>query len=117
AAALAAATGLVLAGDETPAKSDAPFVVHEWGTFTSMQGSDGVVLEGLTREEEALPGFVCSRTKVRDCPLRDKGWKGLEVPADHVTQKMETPVLYFHSPTARKVRVRVDFMKGLISQW
>ena len=25
--------------------------VHEWGTFTSMQGSDGIVLEGLHHEE------------------------------------------------------------------
>src|SRR5690349_7758705 len=95
----------------------APFVVHEWGTFTSMSGEDGVSLEGLSREEESLPSFVYSRTKVRECPLRDKGWKGLEVPADHVTQKMETPVIYFHSDDARRARVRVDFRKGLLSQW
>jgi hypothetical protein len=117
-AAICAATGLVLAGAEERAPaSDAGFVVHEWGTFTSMQGADGVALEGLSREEEPLPEFVYSRSKVRDCPLRDKGWKGLEVPAQHVTQKMETPVIYFHSPTRRVARVRVDFMRGLISQW
>ena len=28
-------------------EAPAPFVVHEWGTFTSMQGSDGIGLEGL----------------------------------------------------------------------
>ena len=119
AATAAGAVGVGLAGETEPGvKSPAErFVVHEWGTFTSMQGEDGVALEGLTAEEEALPGFVYSRSKVRDCPLRDRGWKGLEVPAEHVTQKMETPVLYFHSATARRVRVRVDFMKGLISQW
>jgi hypothetical protein len=96
---------------------DDRFVVHEWGTFTSMAGENGIALEGLSREEESLPSFVYSRSEVRDCPLRAKGWKGLEVPAEHVTQKMETPVLYFHSREARRVRVRVDFMKGLISQW
>jgi hypothetical protein len=96
---------------------DDRFVVHEWGTFTSMAGEDGVALEGLSREEEELPSFVYSRSEVRDCPLREKGWKGLEVPASHVTQKMETPVLYFHSREARRVRVRVDFAQGLISQW
>jgi hypothetical protein len=94
-----------------------PLVVHEWGTFTSMSGEDGVALEGLSREEESLPSFVYSRSEVRDCPLREKGWKGLEVPADHVTQKMETPVIYFHSDVERRVRVRVDFRKGLLSQW
>jgi hypothetical protein len=45
------------------------------------------------------------------------GYKGLEVPATHVTQKMETPVLYFHTKTPRRVRVRVDFVGGLITQW
>jgi len=37
-----------------------------------MQGADGIALEGLSREEESLPRFVYSRSKVRDCPLRDK---------------------------------------------
>jgi hypothetical protein len=30
---------------------------------------------------------------------------------------METPVLYFHTATPRRLRVRVDFVDGLISQW
>ena len=94
-----------------------PLVVHEWGTFTTMSGADGVGLEGLAHEEEALPDFVYSRTKVRECPLRRQGYKGLEVPPSHVTNKMETPVLYVHSKTARSIRVRVDFVGGLISQW
>src|SRR5689334_1575671 len=108
-------------GESKPAGSapaaDDPLIVHEWGTFTCLQGSDGVGLEGLSHEEEALPPFVYSRAKVRDCPLRAVGWKGLEVPAEHVTQKMETPVLYFHGEAARKARVRVDFVGGLITQW
>ena len=111
--ALSGLLGLGAAAKEEPA----PFVVHEWGTFTSMQGSDGVGLEGLQHEEERLPGFVYSRTQVRECPLREYGYKGLEVPVEHVTEKMETPVLYFHSDVPRKVRVRVDFVRGLITQW
>ncbi|MBL9088882.1 MAG: hypothetical protein JNM10_17215 [Planctomycetia bacterium] len=115
---------LALAGLATPAPragaGDAPadpFVVHEWGTFTSVAGADGVGLEGLHHEEEALPAFVYDRVKIRACPLRAQGWKGLERAANHVTQKMETPVLYFHTKTARRARVRVDFVGGLISQW
>ena len=38
-----------------------PLVVHEWGTFVSMEGSDGLVLEGLHHDEEDLPAFVHSR--------------------------------------------------------
>ncbi len=122
-AALVASLGLLplagasLAGGDGPPSAKAPFVVHEWGTFTSVQGADGVGLEGLAHEEEALPDFVYSRAKVRACPLRDQGYKGLERPAQRVTQKMETPVLYFHTDVARRARVRVDFVKGLITQW
>jgi hypothetical protein len=94
-----------------------PYDVHEWGTFTSFEGSNGGGVEGLQHEEEGLPAFVYSRAEVRECPLRAVGYKGLEVPVDHVTQKMETPVLYFHAPSALRVRVRVDFVGGLISQW
>lgn len=118
---LGVATGLAVRADGPPpspgAAADDPLVVHEWGTFTSVQGADGVSLEGLQHEEEALPSFVYDRCQVRDCPLRKAGWKGLEVPVHHVTQKMETPVLYFHTKTPRTVRVRVDFVQGLISQW
>lgn len=95
----------------------AHLVVHEWGTFTSMQGSDGVALEGLHHEEEALPDFVYSRTKLRECPLRDRGYKGLECEVEHVTRKMETPVIYFYSSQGLRERVRVGFDRGLLTQW
>lgn len=107
----------VWAGGEACERAQRDLVVHEWGTFTSVQGSRGVALEGLHQEEERLPGFVYSRAEVQECPLRDKGYKGLEVPVRRVTQKMETPVIYFHTKTPQRVRVRVDFVKGLISQW
>jgi hypothetical protein len=101
-------------------KAKAPagdLVVHEWGTFTSMQGSDGATLEGLQHEEEGLPPFVYSRTKVRECPLRDKGYKGLEVEVEGVTKKMETPVTYFYTDRPGRARVRVCFKQGLLTQW
>jgi hypothetical protein len=114
-------TSFFLSAVLTALPSDPPaspgLVVHEWGTFTSVQGSDGIALEGLQHEEESLPPFVYSRSKVRACPLRDRGYKGLEVDVAHVTKKMETPVLYFYSPTSQRVRLRVGFEKGLLSQW
>jgi hypothetical protein len=114
--ALLAGSAGVRAEEAAKAPAD-PLVVHEWGTFTTMSGADGVGLEGLAHEEEALPEFVYSRTKVRECPLRRQGYKGLEVAPSHVTHKMETPVIYVHSKTARSLRVRVDFVGGLLSQW
>jgi hypothetical protein len=109
--------GTASAGGGPECREDDRLVVHEWGTFTSLQGSDGVALEGLEHEERGLPSFVYSRSDVRACPLRPVGWKGLEVEPTHVTQKMETPVLYVHSRSARRLRVRVDFARGLLSQW
>jgi hypothetical protein len=82
-----------------------------------MVGAEGLALEGLEHEEEALPEFVYSRSEVRECPLREQGYKGLELPASHVTRKMETPVIYVRSKTARALRVRVEFDRGLITQW
>lgn len=86
-------------------------VVHEWGTFTSMFGSTGQSLEGLHHEEEALPSFVHARS------ADTVGMKGLESPPTGVTQKLETPVLYFYTQTAQAVHVHVDFPQGIVSQW
>lgn len=78
-------------------------VAHEWGTFTSVQGSDGVVLDGLQHEETDLPSFVYD--------LRDRaGITG-------VSPKMETPVIYFYAPDERRVRAEVRFPRGTITQW
>src|ERR1051326_7500271 len=33
-------------------------VAHEWGTFTSVQGGDGVLLDWRPLETSRLPGFV-----------------------------------------------------------
>jgi len=115
------------------------YVVHEWGTFTSVQGSNGLVLEGLHHEEVELPSFVHGLTDHHDLSLAqslgatdvcDHGCKvccndlpqeissfsGRSIPSG-VTQKLETPVLYFYSKLARQVRVHVDFPEGLFAQW
>ena len=85
--------------------------MHEWGTFTCVAGSDGVLLSGLEVEEHALPPFVYSHAGFAPA---DKGWSH---PVHGVTVKMETPVLYFYSDQARSVRVDVGFRGGSISQW
>lgn len=90
----------------------AHYTAHEWGTFTSMVGTDGGVLDGLHHEEEALPPFVHDLLKVDSWgTTRDK------LPASRVTQKMETPVIYFYSDEPQQVAVRVWFGKGLMTQF
>jgi hypothetical protein len=96
-----AGVGLGIAAQSGPSSD---FVVHEWGTFLAMSGSDGVSLEGMYHEEHALPPFVHARS-------RDQ----LRLPS--VLLKGETPVIYFYTGQAQKVRVDVRFPRGLWTQW
>jgi len=70
------------AARKEPAKDQGHLIVHEWGTFLSVQGSDGVVLGGMVESEEDLPIFVRERSldgRNRAC----------------LFHKVETPVTYF----------------------
>lgn len=128
----------VMAGDLT---------VHEWGTFTSFMGSNGELVEGLHHEDEALPGFVHGLKKdiptppnpptrppippSRPCQQRSKvGCETLnslilthselfpEAPVSSgVTQKMETPVIYFYGDQGQKVNIEINFPQGIITQY
>jgi hypothetical protein len=80
------------------------FVVHEWGTFLAMNGSDGVTLDGMYHEEHALPGFVHARGR-SELRLRTSNLKG------------ETPVVYFYNDRPVRVRVEVGFPSGVWTQW
>ena len=72
------------------------YTLHEWGTFTSISGSDGQLLAGLEREEERLPPFVHSLEGMQNhgpFGYRSKGFYMMR-PLKNVTIKMETPVIY-----------------------
>jgi len=112
------------------------YAAHEWGTFTTLSGSDGKLLSGLQLEEEQLPKFVYSHKdfsrpstipshvlarnltfpityRRRNIPLKGLFGKRLK----NVTVKMETPVLYFYSKDKQNITVNVNFNGGSISQW
>jgi hypothetical protein len=95
-----AAAGLMLAAPSDPVG----MVVHEWGTFLAMNGSDGISLDGMYHEEHALPSFVHARS-------RDQ----LRLPMS--VSKGETPVIYFYTPQVQRVQVEVGFPTGLWTQW
>ncbi len=98
-------------GGGEPEESRQGLVVHEWGTFTSVQSSLGETLEGLHHEEETLPAFVYGRD------IRSPIAKAMESLPEGVTQKMETPVIYFHTDKEIDVQVEVGFPQGVISEW
>lgn len=97
-AALASAAAMQVQAQSTD------LVVHEWGTFLAMQGSDGVTLDGMYHEEHALPDFVHARSKDQ-----------LRLPS--MILKGETPVIYFYTPRRQRVRVEVKFPSGFWTQW
>jgi hypothetical protein len=80
-----------------------PVTVHEWGTFTSVAGTNG---ESVTwaplRAAGDLPCFVHSVGPA-------KYWTGLV--------RMETPVDYFYTQTPSRLSVHVDFPDGSITEW
>src|SRR5262245_59034964 len=80
---------------ERPAGGSGSLIVHEWGTFLSVQGSDGVTLGGMVASEEVLPAFVEARSI--------STWQRTKI-----FSKMETPVTYFYTDRPRVVNVRVD---------
>jgi len=95
----------------------ADLIVHEWGTFTSVGSSTGALMEGLHHEEEPLPAFVHGRGAAAGGPVMPGGMKSMETQPARVTQKLETPVLYFYGAAPAGVRVRVDFPSGVVSEW
>lgn len=91
------------------------YVAHEWGTFTSVQGADGVQIEWNPFIASDLPKFVYDRNKQSPNAARNP----FLVSKDRMVTlvRMETPVIYFYSELDRKVDVRVDFPQGTITEW
>ena len=80
--------------------------LHEWGTFTSIAGTDGEAMEWWPLTGSAdLPGFV---EHFRDARFKFS-LRG--------TVRMETPVLYFYAPREQAVSVSVRFAQGIITEW
>jgi hypothetical protein len=104
AAALTAFLAVAAAPGAPAPANGGTWVVHEWGTFLSVQGSDGVTLGGMVDSEESLPLFV----RQRDLGGRSRA---------SYYAKMETPVTYFYTDRPRDVQVRVDMPGGLLTHW
>ena len=92
------------------------FVAHEWGTFTSLQGADGALMDWRPLETVDLPKFVYNwsnpgygRSAAGQRPLTKSGMITL--------QRMETPVIYFYSDAELTAQVSVRFPQGRITEW
>ncbi|HEV7716003.1 MAG TPA: hypothetical protein VGO53_10425, partial [Steroidobacteraceae bacterium] len=112
---LTTAAAALLVISSAPQAAGPSWVVHEWGTFTSVQGHDGKQAWWLPHLKTDLPAFVYARG------AENGGIKGVKLLGPKESQsailRMETPVIYFYSDTGRAVDVRVRLPKGKITEW
>ena len=101
---------------ETPHSEARGLVAHEWGTFTSVQGADGVLLDWRPLETSRLPKFVYNWQNP-GLNRRPAGIPGFGKSVFLTLQRMETPVIYFYSDRKQSVDVSVKFPQGLITEW
>lgn len=92
-------------------------VVHEWGTFTSIAGKNGVAIDWRPLNGSSdLPKFVYKENE-------EKGFRGTYQSktdgkgAILVKVRMETPVIYFYTKNEMDVSVNVTFPEGKITEW
>jgi hypothetical protein len=99
----------------TRAGSD-KLIIHEWGTFTSLQDETGRALGGINQDVEPLPSFVHDLSRTPDKIFG----KGLPYGVDaNITMRLETPVVYFYpgQSSVKTLDFSVKFQGGLLSQF
>jgi hypothetical protein len=89
-----------------PGSPGSSYVAHEWGTFTDVQGADGVQMTWNPLVAPDLPKFVYQNAAGNNFKI-----------AMATLQRMETPVLYFYSDRERTCDVSVNFPQGRITEW
>ena len=107
-----------------PVAQAQPLVIHEWGTFTSLQDEAGRTLGGINSDDEPVPAFCHDVawwlvSRLSDLPpvvSKGVGWCNPDV-----TMRLETPVLYFHPPAGAAcpltASVKVAFRGGWLTQF
>jgi hypothetical protein len=108
-------------GSEDAAKK---LVVHEWGTFTSLQDEDGKAVAGINTDDEPVPAFVHQLRKhllIEPTDLPPCFFQGAPHCHPDVNLRLETPVLYFYPPKSSShpltADVRVRFRGGWLTEF
>jgi hypothetical protein len=109
---LSLAAGLLALPFSAVAGPLADYVAHEWGTFTSVQGADGAQMNWNPFSVAELPKFVYDRTRPENGRMIL-----LTKTAMFAKQRLETPVIYFHSKKPLTVDATVFFPKGTVTEW
>src|SRR5258708_4232454 len=99
-----------------------PLIVHEWGTFTSLQDEAGIAVGGINTDDEPVPDFVhniAGMLLISPTEAPPIFFQGAPHCHPDVTMRLETPVLYFHADRSfhGTVGVRVEFRGGWLTQF
>jgi hypothetical protein len=105
------------------ARAEDKLVVHEWGTFTSLQDEQGKAIGGINTDDEPVPNFVHRigyNLLLSPSEAPPKFFQ--DAPSCHpdVTMRLETPVIYFYPPNGWKpqpVDVHVAFRGGWLTEF
>jgi hypothetical protein len=132
---------IALLGAAATLRAEDKVIVHEWGTFTSLQDENGHAIGGINVDDEPVPWFVCqvagtsvvaenagddrsSQGTFGLPPYNSRSIKGGSEAGDPtVSMRLETPVLYIYPPKGRSPQsvppldVHVDFHGGVLSQY
>jgi hypothetical protein len=101
-------------------KSPDPWVVHEWGTFTSLQDETGKAIGGINTDDEPVPKFVhrlADYLLLSSAEIKPVTGKGLPHCLTAVTMRLETPVLYFHPPASQPLATGIDVTAKFRGGW
>jgi hypothetical protein len=99
-------------------------IIHEWGTFTSLQDEDGNAIGGVNADDEPAPNFVhriATSLLLGPSATAPVLFKGAPRCHPDATMRLETPVVYFYPPrgvdASMNVDVEVAFHGGWLSEY
>ncbi len=105
------------ATDVKTTKADNRLIVHEWGTFTSIAGKDGVAVDWRPLNGSSdLPCFVYDASGLATGTGLRSGQRCIKCNMEALV-RMETPVIYFYADRETTVSVKVEFSQGKITEW
>jgi len=116
---------LILLLQNADSQENPYLVVHEWGTFTSLQDESGQAIGGINTDDEPVPGFVHTVGQalqtldllVWPTDLPEALVKGLPHLHPDVTLRLETPVMYFYPPEGSALPLELDVRASFRGGW
>lgn len=118
--------GVLACGVPSAVASDR-LIVHEWGTFTSLQDEQGHELPGINTDDEPVPEFVHNLNPflLSKPVLSSAHWQYRQKAAPRVhpfvTMRLETPVIYCYPPTEwsadKSFDISVQFRGGWLTEF